>query len=71
MCNCDELREILNTRHAHELHSVMYRLTQELTLEITEAIICLDRTEPNVPNIPMALNRLRDMQRILLSYNKE
>jgi hypothetical protein len=55
----NEIRSTLTTRHGNELGGQVRRLEKLLSLEIEEAIMCLDRDEPNVP---MALNRVRDLE---------
>jgi hypothetical protein len=55
----NEIRSTLTTRHGNELGGQVRRLERSLSLEIEEAIMCLDREEPNVP---MALNRIRDLE---------
>jgi hypothetical protein len=55
----DEIRSTLTTRHGNELGGQLRRLDKLLSLEIEEAKMCLDREEPNVP---MALNRIRDLE---------
>lgn len=60
-----EIRSTLTTRHGNELGGQLRRLEKLLTLEIEEAIMCLDREEPNVA---MALNRIRDLDSNLKKF---
>jgi hypothetical protein len=62
MTALQSLRESLTLRAANEQQGLAICMQRSIGLELEEAMLCLDRPEPN---IGMAMNRLRDIAQIL------
>lgn len=61
------LREINQLRsQTHLEHSKRCRLIKDVKFELDDALMCLENRE--VPNIQMAINRLRDIQKALVKW---
>ncbi len=58
----DELRATLALKYENELRGQLVIMANQIKLEVDEAKVCLDRENPN---IPMALNRLNDIQIVI------
>ena len=63
MTEIDELIEAVQRNHSQSVKfqtesGLKQRALRQIMLEVDEAIVCLDREEPN---IPMALRRLSDI----------
>lgn len=62
----EELKATLHLRYKNIHQGLLRRLTMEIMLEVQEARLYLDRDEPNVP---AAMRRLDDIERILREAN--